>query len=580
VSTDVAASRRATFALVRPVRGRVVLTSALGAASLGAAIGLLATSAWLIARASQQPSVTALTVAIVGVRFFAVSRGILRYFERLVGHDTAFRELADVRMRAYRKLERLAPTGLTAFRSGDLLARLVDDIDSFQDLMVRVIPAFCIALVVGALTVGLMWLLLPAAGLVLAVALVLAAVPVPSLARALARRSEAHQATARGELATSFVDLLDGAPELVAFGAVDEQLQRVSHCDAELTRIASATARTTGIGTSLTTLLTGLAMWGALLVGVPAVRSGRLDAVLLAVIALVPLAAFELVAPLPAAGQSFERVRRAAARVFRVLDADPPVTDPVSPAALPHMKHTIRIRGLRARYGSGEPWAIDGIDLDLPPGRRVAIVGQSGAGKTTLASVLTRFVPYEGSVELDGIELAQLDGEDVRRVIGVAEADPHIFDTTLRENLLLARRDASEADLRVALATAQLLDWVNDLPRELDTPVGVHGAHLSGGQRQRLSLARVVLADFPVLVLDEPDEHLDAETTDALAHDLVTVTEGRTTLTITHRVRDLHLMDEVLVLEAGHVVERGTHDELVAAGGRYARLALAEMEPA
>ncbi len=264
-----------TLQLVRPVGGRLLATTLLSAVSLGSGVALLATSAWLISRAAQHPSVVALGVAIVGVQFFSLSRALFRYKERLVGHEAALRALAELRAKVYQRLEVLAPGGLPAFRRGDLLARLVGDVDAVQDLMLRVLPPFGVALVVGIPTVAFVWYFLPPAAVVLAVALLLGTVLVPWYTLRMARRRESRQAAVRGDLSTHVVDLLEGAPELVAFGAVDAQLARVSAADAELTRIASATSRTAGAGSGLITLLTGLAVWGILLVGVPSVHSGR-----------------------------------------------------------------------------------------------------------------------------------------------------------------------------------------------------------------------------------------------------------------------------------------------------------------
>ncbi len=582
---------RRTLALARPAAGRLTLATLLGAGAVGAAIGLIATSAWLISRSSERPEESVVAVAIVGVQFFALSRGLCRYSERLVGHDAAFRVLADLRVRIYERLERLAPLGLPAFRSGELLARLVHDVDSLQDLLLRVLPPFAIALIVGAAAVLLEWWMLPAAGAILLVALLLAGVLVPWLTGVLAGRAEARQAAARGELSASVVDLLEGAPELLVNGATSAQLGRTLQADAEVTSIARASARTAGIGQGLTALCSGLAMWGALLAGVAAVSAGTLSGVLLAGIALIPLVAFELVAGLPTATQTLQRVRRSAARVFEVIDAIPPVVEPEHPLALPSRRgapppagpdapstsppHTLRVRGLRASYPGAPRPALDGVDLDLGPGRRVAVVGPSGAGKSTLAGVLLRFLDHEGppeSVTLDGVPLEDLAGEDCRRVVGLVAQDAHVFDNTIEENLRLARRGATREQLCEALARARLLDWIETLPEGLGTEVGERGARMSGGQRQRLAIARALLADFPILILDEPGEHLDTQAADAILADLLALTRDRATLLITHRLAELQEVDEVLVLDRGRVIERGTHAELLRMDGRYAEL--------
>jgi thiol reductant ABC exporter CydC subunit len=568
-----------TLAIARPAAGRLALATLLGAGAVAAAIGLIATSAWLISRSSQRPQESAVAIAIVGVQFFALSRGLCRYAERLVGHDAAFRVLSNLRVSVYERLERLAPLGLPAFRSGELLARMVHDVDSLQDLLLRVVPPFAIALLVGMATVALMWWMLPAAGLILLIALMVAGVFVPWVTGTLAARSEAKQAAARGLLTASVVDLFEGAPELIVNGAAPEQLRRTLAADAELTRVAQASARTAGIGQGLTTLCCGLAMWGALLVGVAAVRAGRLDGVLLAGIALIPLVAFELVTDLPAATQTLQRVRRAAARVQEVIDTPPPVVEPAHPLALRTPRLDIlKVRDLRSFYPGEDRAALDGVDLDLSPGKRVAIVGPSGAGKSTLAGVLLRFLPYQGGfVELDGVEISDLDGDELRRVIGLVSQDAHVFDSTIEQNLRLARRKATMDELRDALAEARLLDWVDGLPQGLATELGERGARMSGGQRQRLAIARALLADFPVLILDEPGEHLDAQTADAILADLLASTRDRTTLLITHRLAGLDEFDEVMVLDQGRVIERGTHAELIGLEGRFAALWRREM---
>jgi thiol reductant ABC exporter CydC subunit len=571
---------RITLGLARPVTGRLAVAALLGAGAIGGGIGLIATSAWLISRASQRPAESSLAIAIVAVQFFGLSRGLCRYGQRLVGHDAAFRALADLRLTTYERLETLAPAGLPAFRSADLLARLVHDIDALQDLLLRVIGPFLIALLVGAGTVALVWWILPTAGVILLVALLLAATALTWLTGRLSQRSESNQAMIRGELTAAVVDLVEGAPELTAYGALGAQYARTAEIDTRLTQVAGASARTAGVGQGLATLLSGLAMWGALVLGVVAVHAGTLNGVLLAVIALVPLAAFELVTDLPTATQTLQRVRRSATRTLEVIHARPPVVEPAAPRPMPvGSPAALRVRGLRARYGDGGPWVLDGLDLDLIAGQTVGLVGRSGAGKSTLADVLLRFLPYQaGSVAFDGVEISDLDGDDYRRAVGLVAQDAHIFDTTLEENLRLARRDATPAELDAALRRARLWEWTQTLPRGLATRVGAQGALISGGQRQRLALARALLADFPILVVDEPGEHLDTPTADALTADLLDTTDGRAVLLITHRLAGLEGVDQVIVLDGGRAVERGSHSELLARGGSYARMWAAETE--
>ena len=314
-------------------------------------------------------------------------------------------------------------------------------------------------------------------------------------------------------------------------------------------------------------------MTGAFLVGVSAVRAGRLDVVLLAVIAVVPLAAFELSTGLPAASQTLQRVRPALRRTRQALDAGSVIVEPSEPRPIPSAPYTVEVRGLRCRYDDTGPWALDGLDLDLTPGRRVALVGRSGAGKSTLGHALVRFVPYQqGSVRLGGVELSDLDGDDCRRVIGLLSQDAHIFNASVEANLRLARRDATVDQIDCALTAARLLQWVDELPGGLRTEVGEYGGRLSGGQRQRLAAARALLAGFPVLVLDEPGEHLDAATADALIADLLGADPTQAIVLITHRLAGLDAVDEVIVLEDGRAVQRGAHAELVAREGPYAEM--------
>ncbi|MGW5332352.1 thiol reductant ABC exporter subunit CydD [Streptomyces bauhiniae] len=577
------ARERGILARVRSVaaarRGRLALALLLGSLALGCAVGLMATSGWLISRASQQPPVLYLLVAVTATRFFGIGRAVFRYGERLVSHDAVLRMLADTRVAVYQRLERLAPAGLRGTRRGDLLSRLVADVDAFQDYWLRWLLPAGVAVVVSAASVGFTAWLLPEAGAALAVGLLLAGVGVPLITAAVARRTERRLAPARGVLATRVTDLLTGTAELTVAGALPSRTAATREADGTLTRIASRAAGATALGDGLTALISGLTVAVAALLGAQAAAGGRIHGVLVAVVVLTPLAAFEAVLGLPPAVRYRQRVARSAERVYEVLDAPVPVHEPGQPREAPASPFPLVVKDLTARYEDQRRDALHGLDLTLDRGRRIAVVGPSGSGKTTLAQVLLRFLdPGSGTYTLAGVPATEMDGDEVRRLVGLCAQDAHLFDSSVRENLLLARKDATEAELRDVLLRARLLDWVDGLPEGLDTHVGEHGARLSGGQRQRLALARALLADFPVLVLDEPAEHLDLPTADALTDDLLAATEGRTTLLITHRLAGLAAVDEVLVLDAGRVVQRGPYAELLAVDGPLAAMARREAE--
>ncbi|MFE2744163.1 thiol reductant ABC exporter subunit CydD [Streptomyces scopuliridis] len=567
--TPLARMRAAAGAL----RGRFVLALVLGSCALGSAVGLMAVSGWLISRASEQPPVLYLMVAVTATRAFGIGRAVFRYAERIVSHDAVLRMLADLRVSVYRRLERIAPAGLRETRRGDLLSRLVADVDELQDYWLRWLLPVGSALLVGVGAVGFTAWLLPEAGAVLAAGLLVAGAGVPLLSGACARRAERQLAPARGLLATRVADLLSGIAELTVAGALSSRMRRTRDADGTLTAIASRGASANALGGGLSALVCGLTVAAAAYVGVGGLADGRLAGVELAVVILTPLAAFEAVAGLPLAVQYRQRSRRSAERVCEVLDAPVPVREPERPAAAPVSPFPLEVRGLAARYPGQRRDALSGFDLTLTAGKRVAVVGPSGSGKTTLAQVLLRLLDArEGGCRLGGTDTATLDGDTVRRFIGLCAQDAHLFDSSVRENLRLARTDATEDELRDALRRARLLDWVDALPAGLDTLVGEHGARISGGQRQRLALARALLADFPVLVLDEPAEHLDLATADALTTDLLAATEGRTTLLITHRLQGLDTVDEVIVVDGGRPVQRGSYAELAAEEGPLRRM--------
>lgn len=566
---------RRMIGLAWPRGNRFALGVLLGAAATGSGVALLGVAAWLLAVAADHPPITALSVAVVTTRALGVSKGVSRYLERLVTHDAAFRTLAEVRVRVYERLAATEPFG--RFRTGDLVSRLVNDTEATLDLLVRGLTPPLVSVVTGGATVLVLTVVYVPGGVLLASGLVLAGLAVPLAMAALGKGPGQRQAEARGALSTTLVDTLHGAPDLVAYGAMEHQVARVYEADEVLTRVERRDSAVLGLGAGAMALITGLTVWSVLFLGVLAVEDGAISAVSLAVVVLTTLAAFEIVAPLPAVAGKLGAIRASGARLFGVLDT-PAQTTPARKEDLAEDasadRSAVTVRGLRVRYGPEEPWALDGVDLEVPEGATVAVIGPSGAGKSTLASVLLRFLdPDEGRVELGGVDITAYPADEVRAVVSGVPQDPHVFASTLRENLLLARPGVGDEELWDALSRVSLADEVRAMPRDLDTKVGTHGTGLSGGMVQRLALARAVLASPRVLVLDEPTAHLDADTRDTVVSDLLDAAEGYSTLLITHDLTGLDRVDRIYVVREGRVLQFGTHAELLAQEGWYHEVA-------
>jgi ATP-binding cassette subfamily C protein CydC len=530
--------------------GRVAFAAALAALAVSFGIALMTTAGYLISRAAEQPPILSLTVTIVAVRFFGLARPLARYLERLASHDVALRALGRIRTRFYERIEPLAPGQLEGYRRGELLGRMVGDVESLQGLYIRGLGPPLVALVVGAATVAVTAIFLPAAAAILALGLVLVGVLIPIVAARLNRSAGRRQAAARSELTAELVEVLRGAPELVVYGREAETLARIRARNAELARLGRRDALAAGVSDGLSILIAGLTVAGVLAVAVAAHQANTLDRVLVATLALLVMASFEAVSPLQAAARDLSAVRAAGRRVFDLVDREPAVRDPVEPLPSPLPPAAVALEGVTARHSPKEPPALSAFDLRLDPGRRLALVGPSGAGKTTVVNLLLRFLdPDEGRVTIGGRDIRELLQHDVRRTFALGGQNAHLFNSTIRANLSLARRAASDAELEVALRRARLGEWVAALPDGLETQVGEEGTQLSGGQRQRLTLARALLSPAPVLLLDEPTAHLDPATAEALMEDVLAAAGERSVLLITHRPEGLDLVDEIVWLE-------------------------------
>ena len=542
---------RRLIALADVPRWRAAGSVLLGALAVGFGVALMGTAGYLISRAAEQPPILSLTITIVAVRFFGLARPLARYLDRLVGHDLALRALARIRGRVYERIEPLAPAQLESYRRGDLLARMVGDVDALQGLYLRCLGPPLVAVVVAVACVGTTAVFLPGAALILAAGLLVSIIVVPTLAGVLARSAGERQRSVRGELTAELVELLRSAPELAVYGHEERSMARIGSLDAQLARLGRRDALVAGLGDALAVLVAGLTVVGVLTVAVAGHEAGALDAVLVATLTLLALSSFDAVLPLPAAGRELSASLAAGRRVVEATDADALVGDPDSPLPAPHSRAPVALEGVTARYATAATPALRAFDLRLQPGRKVALVGPSGAGKSTVTHLLIRFLdPEEGRVTIAGHDVREFRQEDVRRMFALAGQEAHLFSTTIRENLRLARPGASDEQLWGALRRAHVADWVESLPDRLDTFVGEDGSRVSGGQRQRLVLARALLADAPVLVLDEPTAHLDGPTAQALVDDALDAAGQRAVLLITHRPEGLERMDEVVRIEA------------------------------
>jgi len=603
--TTTAPSRPPRGTLRRAVRlldvdpRRAVLAVLLSTLALGCAVALAAVSAWLIARASQMPPVLQLSVATVAVRAFGIGRGVLRYLERLVSHDVALRGMTTIRTTLYERLASGRTAALAGLRRGDLLARVGADVDAVGDVVVRGLLPAAVATLLGVGTVVAMCAFWVPAGLALAACLVLAGVVAPSLAARASRTTERRAAEARADLAATALGLLDDAGPLAVAGRVDGERAALRAAHDRVTAAVDAGARPAAAAAALGQLAVGLAVLAALVTGVPAVGAGLLAPVELAVVVLTPLAAFEATSLLPAAAIQVQRSRAAAARILALLDdaaapdtgatvaapvpsgtserpdtaagagattADAATTDAVTSRGVDATTDgpVLRASGVATAWPDG-PVVVDGLDVVLHPGRSVAVAGPSGAGKTTTLLTLAGLVPpVGGALDLDGAPLTALPRHDVAAAVVAVTEDAHVFGTSVLENLRVARGDVTPAEATAALDRVGLGAWLAGLPEGLDTLVGPDARTVSGGERRRLLLARALLAPAPLLLVDEPAEHLDPATADRLVGTLLDEarTSGRGVLLVTHRLSALGAADEVLWLEDGRVAARGTHTDL------------------
>ena len=549
-----AARIREVLRLAQPPLGRFTPGLVWGMLSAAAAVSLLAVSGWLIVSASIVDSLVPLSIAVVGVRFFAVSRAVTRYLERLSGHDAALRQLATTRADMVRRLIPLSPAGLGRTDRGKVLSALVDDVENLQNLPLRVVQPLGVSGLVAVGAVVFIAFVSPIAALTLLACLIVAGAAAIGMGWLFGSRAEALVSDRRADLSAALVDYFGSLDVLLAYGAEPQARQRVTAADAALRRVVTRASLAQATAAGVVSAVAGAASVWAVAAASPGLATGAIDGPWLAVVVLVPMVVFEVFGAVPIAAASWRSVRSSAARIVDVLPERMPdelrsdAGDDAAPTGVP----ALRLRDVAASWPGGAP-ALRGVSLDLEPGERVLVAGPSGAGKSSLAAVLVGFLRAEGSYLVGDVDASSLAGPALRSVVGLCEQSPQLFDEDIRQNLLFARDTATDDELLAALARVGLGEWVQERGG-LDARVGDRGALVSGGQAQRLALARALLRGFPVLVLDEPTAGVDPDASDALLRDLLGAAREQSVLLISHIAPPDGSVDRVVRLEGGRTV--------------------------
>jgi ATP-binding cassette subfamily C protein CydC len=560
------------LSFLRPALRQVALSVLAGLATIAAGVGLMGTSAYIIAAAALHPSVADLQVAIIGVRFFGISRGLFRYAERLVSHTVNLKVLSNIRVWFYQKIEPLAPAQLEQAQSGDLLQRAMGDIETLENFYVRFVMPVLVAVVASAAASGLVSTLYPPLGWILAGGLAVNGLLLPGIVFLTSRKNARNLVQSQAAVSAEFVEFTQVLADLQVYGADQRALSQIQTNAEKHSRQVRTNAVQNSLVDAAALLVSHLTMLGALWVMFPPVYQSEFSGVLLAVAALIILTSFEATQPLPLAAQQLNSSLEAAGRIFDLVEPIHAEIKPLQELTPSEAPHSVSFENVTFQYEGMQIPALQNITLELARGRKVAVAGASGAGKSTLIRLLLRFWrPVQGSIKLDGTNINELNEVWLRRQFGVINPTTMIFNESLRENLLLANSLATEEEMLESLSAAGLMDWYRRLPDGLETSPGEMGASLSAGEKQRLGLARVILQHPPFLLLDEPISNLDVLTGMTVLEKLFQSNPEAGVLYISHDLLHLGGMDEILVLKNGVIIEQGTYMDLIAKNGTFAR---------
>ena len=548
----------------------VALSILLSVLTIGSSVALIGVSAWLISTAAITTSVADLGVAVVMTRLFGITRAGFRYLERLVSHKVTFRLLARLRVWFYERIEPLAPARLIDYKSGELLARVIGDVETLENFYVRVVSPSLTAIIIG-LTVSIFFAsYYPTIAFVLIGFFLTLGLILPFLAQAFSRKPGEKLITQRADLQTQLVDGIQGLADLLAFGCGADRAALITSTGRDYGTTQKQMARISGVHSALGTLLTNLGLWLVLFLVIPQVTSGNIKGVMLGTFALMTFSSFEAVSPLPLAAQMWNVSREAAKRLFEVVDIEPVVKDDIKSSTADIRSSSIEFSNITFAYPNTASPALQNVTFNIHPGKSLAIVGPSGAGKSTIANLLFRFWEYEfGEISLGGESLKSLDQEEVRKRCALVSQKSYFFNTSIRENLRVAHPRVTQEEMENAAKAAQIHEFIASLPKGYDTFIGEHGLRLSGGERQRLAIARALLKDAPILILDEPTANLDPMTEKQVLDTLFEIMHVRTSLLITHRLVGLENMNEIIAMDHGKILERGRHNDLLKIDGIY-----------